>query len=98
MAASEPSLHTHTPTSRGLQHLRQIWTLHAALVIPIDLDPLRTCGDLIKPIDYRSVTAILFNQASNTVRPSAARAVTGHAQHIELADEITEHDCAVAGF
>jgi hypothetical protein len=53
------------------------------LVIPIDRDPLRTVGgDLIKPIDYRGVTPML-----------AATTVTGHSQHIELADEITEDDC-----
>src|SRR5262249_22926267 len=34
----------------SLEHLRQIRTLYATLVIPIDLDPLPTVGgDLIKP-------------------------------------------------
>jgi len=35
---------------------------HATSVIPIDRDPLRAVGgDLIEPIDYRGVTAMLFN-------------------------------------
>ena len=42
----------------SLEHLRQIWTLHTALVIPIDLDPLRSVGgSLTEPITWRLIRA-----------------------------------------
>ncbi|HME28348.1 MAG TPA: hypothetical protein VKE53_00575 [Pseudolabrys sp.] len=50
-----------------------------------------------KPIDYRGIPAMVFNQARDAVRTGAATAITGHAQHFELADEIAEYDRAVAG-
>ena len=41
--------------------------------------------------------ATILGQAIEPVATGAATLVTGHAQYIELADEIAEDDCTVAG-
>jgi hypothetical protein len=52
---------------------------------------------LIQPIDKFAVTATLVDQLGQAITAIAPAFLTGHAQHIELANEIAEDDCAVAG-
>ena len=67
-------------------------------VIPIHGGPLRAIGgNLIDPIDYLAVTPMLINQMLHSITARTPALVTRDAQHIELADEVTEYDCAVAG-
>ena len=54
-------------------------------------------GDLAKPVDQLCLPATLLNQTIKTVATGATALLTVDVQHIELADEITENDCAVAG-
>jgi hypothetical protein len=61
-------------------------------------NPLWTLGSqLIEPIDELGVAATLTNEAGQDIVAIAPALLTTHAQHIELADEIAEDDCAVAG-
>jgi hypothetical protein len=50
---------------------------------------------LIEPIDHLSIAATLIDEAGQTITAITPAFVTAHAQHIELADEIAEYDCAV---
>jgi hypothetical protein len=67
---------------------------------------MKAAGALIgMPRELRNTTALYLgsgdvpeNCAANASAVARVPAlVTGHAQHIELADEIAEDDCAVAG-
>jgi hypothetical protein len=52
---------------------------------------------LIQPINDLAVAATIIDQALHLIATIAAAFLTGDAQHFELADEIAEDDCAVAG-
>jgi hypothetical protein len=52
---------------------------------------------LIQPIDDLAVATTIINQALHLIAAVAATLVTGHAQQVELAGEVAEDDCAVAG-
>ena len=54
-------------------------------------------GNLIKPIGDLYLMATVFNYAIQPIATGAFTLAASHAQHIELADEITENDWAVAG-
>ena len=54
-------------------------------------------GDLTQPVNELGVTATIIDQALHLIATVAAALGTGHAQAIELAEQITEYDCAVAG-
>ena len=54
-------------------------------------------GEGVQPIDYLAVAATFLNQAARVTATIAPAFVTAHARQIELADEIAEDDCAVAG-
>ena len=61
-------------------------------------DLLRAIGsDLIEPIDQLGIAAALRNETVQSITTIAPALLTTHAQDIELADEIAEDDCAVAG-
>jgi hypothetical protein len=82
----------------SLQHHWQLGALRPVSVIPIHCRSLgAVTGNLIQPIDKLSVTASIIDEANDPVATRPATLVTSHAQHIELADKITEDDCAVAG-
>ena len=51
----------------------------------------------IEPIDELGVAATLLDESIQPITAIAPALGAGHAQHIELADEIAEYDCAVAG-
>ena len=58
----------------------------------------RTIGrELIKPIDQLGITATLIDEAGEAIAAVTPALGTSNAKHIELADKITEYDCAVAG-
>ncbi|MGB8140654.1 MAG: hypothetical protein WCF52_09215, partial [Pseudolabrys sp.] len=54
-------------------------------------------GNLVEKIDDPSIGAVIFNQAIEPIATGPATFITGYAQHIELAGEIAEYDCAIAG-
>ena len=59
---------------------------------------LRTLGrQFIEPINELGIAATLLDETARAVTTIAPALVAGDAQHIELADEIAEYDCAVAG-
>jgi len=66
------------------QHLRQIWTLDAAPVIPTDRGSLRTVGSgLIEPIDYLCVTAMQFEASRQASRAKVAVAEVAKKDELE---------------
>jgi hypothetical protein len=52
---------------------------------------------LIQPIDDLAVAAMVIDQALHRIATETPALVARHATIIELADQITEEDCAVAG-
>jgi hypothetical protein len=81
-----------------LQHPRQIRAFRTAWVVHVVRNvPLTLGGDLIEPIDKLRVTATTLDQMIYSVATGAATLGASHPQHIELAGEIAEYDCAVAG-
>ncbi|MGC1950023.1 MAG: hypothetical protein WA679_21060 [Pseudolabrys sp.] len=54
-------------------------------------------GKFIDPIKELCITATLLDETAQAVTTIAPALVAGDAQHIELADEIAEVGCAVAG-
>ena len=50
---------------------------------------------LIEPIDHLSIAATVIDQAAQGIAASAPALFASDVQHIELADEIAEYDCAV---
>jgi len=61
-------------------------------------DLLRALGrQFIEPIDELGIAATLINETFQAVTTIAPARATTHAQCIELAEEIAECDCAVAG-
>jgi len=78
---------------------RQIRAPCAVLVIHLVRAFLWTvAGNLIEPINHFGIAATIIDQAGQAIAASAAALLTGHPQHVELADQITEDDCAVAGY
>ena len=51
----------------------------------------------IEPINELCITATLLDETVQLITAIAPALLTGYSQHIELADEIAEDDCAVAG-
>jgi hypothetical protein len=84
------------PDGSPLQHLRQIRAPRRASVIPTDRCFLRAVGsDLIQPINDLAVAAPVSNQALHLIATRATTLVARHLKVIELADKVTEYDCAV---
>jgi hypothetical protein len=82
----------------ALQHSRQIPAPCTTRIIHIAGLFLRTVsGQFIEPIDDLAITATLIDEAGEAVAAIAPALLTTHAQQIELANEIAEDDCAVAG-
>jgi hypothetical protein len=54
-------------------------------------------GDDIEPINDLGVMAMGSDEAGDNVPTLAGALAATHTQHRELADQITEGDCAVAG-
>ena len=80
-----------------LQHLRQLRTLRTARIIHVAGNLLRTFGSqFIEPIDELGIAATLTNETGEDIAAIPPAFLTSHAQHIELACEIAEDDCAVA--
>jgi hypothetical protein len=50
-----------------------------------------------EPIDHLGITATLIDEASQTTTAVAPALVASDPYQIELADQIREDDCAVAG-
>jgi hypothetical protein len=73
--------------------------LRTARVIHVAGNLLRAFGgQFIEPIDDLGAPAPLIDETGQTIAAVSPTLAASHAQHIELADEITEDDCAVAGF
>ena len=53
--------------------------------------------NFIEPIDNLAIMATLIDEAGEAVAAITPALLAGHAQQIELDDEIAEDDCAVAG-
>ena len=76
----------------------QILAPGIAWIIHFVRNLLRALGrKFIEPINELGVAATLLNQTVQPITTIAPTLVAAHAQHIELADEIAECDCAVAG-
>ena len=85
-------------SGRTLQHLRQLRTLRTARIVHISCTLLCTVGgEFTEPIDDLAITATLLNEAVQPITTITPALITGHAKHIEFADEIAEDGCAVAG-
>src|SRR5262249_12913335 len=85
-------------TWKALQHSRQIRTPRSAPVTHIMCRLLRAVGgDFVEPIDDLCVAATLFDQTLHLIATGAAALGAVDIKHIELADQIAEDDCAVAG-
>ena len=83
---------------RVLKHPRQIRAPRTAWIIHVVRNLLRALGcQFIEPINELGIAATLLNETVQAITTIAPALLTGHAQHIELADEIAEYDCAVAG-
>jgi hypothetical protein len=54
-------------------------------------------GQFIQPVDDLAVTGAPFDQTGKPIIPSAVTLGARHPQAIELAEQIAEYDCAVAG-
>ena len=68
------------------------------MIIHIVRNLLRAVGSLfIEPIDELGIAATFLDEPREEVATISAAFGTVHAQHIELADEVAEDDCAVAG-
>jgi len=81
----------------SLEHLRRLRAPRTAWVVHIAGDFLRTFGSqFIEPIDQLCTAATLVDETAKPITAVAPAFLASHAQHIELADEITEYDCAVA--
>jgi hypothetical protein len=73
-------------------------TLRTAGVIHVAGNLLRAFGGKpIEPINHFSIAATRIDEAGEAIATVAPALLTTHAQHIELADKISEDDCAVAG-
>jgi hypothetical protein len=82
----------------SLQHPRQIGAPRSTLIVPIGRRLLWAVGgDLSEPVGELGITATLLNETIQPITAIAPALLTTDAQHIELADETTEDDCAVAG-
>jgi hypothetical protein len=80
------------PTAPSPNPPRTAWIIHVAC------DLLRTIsGQFIEPIDDLAIAATPLDETIQPITAVASALLTTHAQHIELADEIAEDDCAVAG-
>ena len=67
-------------------------------IVHIPRNVFRAIGSkLIEPIDHFGIPATLIDEAGQTIAAVTPALVTSNAQHIELADEISEYDCAFAG-
>ena len=87
----------HWRSSPYSQHLHQILAPRAASIVHVVRSLLRALGrQFIQPINELGIAATLLNEAAQSITSIAPAFVAGHAQHIELADEIAEYDCAVA--
>lgn len=87
----------HTAVKPGLQHLRQILAARTAWIIHIVCNLLRALGgQFIEPINELGIAAPLVDKPGEAIAAISPALLAGHAQHIELADEIAEDDCAVA--
>src|SRR6516162_3557618 len=76
--------------------LTNIRPLRAADVVEV-LRLLARAVGLWLPIEKLGVDAVLLNQVIDTVLTFAAALVALDAQHVELADNVTEDDRAIAG-
>ncbi|MGA7737819.1 MAG: hypothetical protein WCB22_20580, partial [Pseudolabrys sp.] len=54
-------------------------------------------GQFIEPINELGIASTLLDETAQAVTTIAPALVAGDAQQIELADEIAEYGCAVAG-
>src|SRR5262245_35450830 len=70
---------------------------HRSLILRSDFFFGQSGGEFFQPINKFAVAATLVDQLGETIATIAPAFVTGHAQHIELADQIAEDDCAVVG-
>ena len=85
-------------SGRTLQHLRQLRTLRTARIVHVVRNLLRALGcKFIEPINEHGVPATLLDETAQAVTTIAPTLFAGDAQHIELADEVAEDGCAVAG-
>jgi hypothetical protein len=67
-------------------------------IIPIDASALRAiASNLVDPVGQATVEATLTDEMGEPVMTGPTTLVTGNIQHVELSDEVTEDDCAVAG-
>ena len=57
----------------------------------------QSARDFIKPIDQLGVATTTLDQAVQSVTAIASALVASHAQQVELADQISEDDRAIAG-
>ena len=81
-----------------LQHFLQLRATCDARIIHVVRNLLRAFGcKLTEPIDELCIATTLLNETVQPITTVAPTFLTGDAQHIELANEITEYDCAVAG-
>jgi hypothetical protein len=68
------------------------WIVHIACAF------LCTVGDdFIEPIDQLGVAAAMFNQAVQSITAVASTLVASDPQKIELANQINEGNCTIAG-
>jgi len=83
---------TESSTARQIRTPRPAWIIH------IVGNLLRAVGcEFIQPIDDFAVAASLFDQALHLIATGAGAFGAMDIKHVELAGEITEDDCAVAG-
>jgi len=58
------------------------------------LFPRAVGRDLVRPVEQLGVDAIAHNQSINPILARASALVTSDAQHRQLADKVSENDCA----
>ena len=89
---------TSAKSTLDLQHPRQIGTPRTAWIVHVVCNLLGAVGgDFTEPVDQLGIAATLLDQTIKTITTRARALLTVDVQHIELADQITEYDCAVAG-